>query len=216
MSSFDRDASAEHNHMPSLSTPYLCNRYQPKQRMSYLLKKYGMKSEVKVKELTLEEKEIEEQLSSMMEIVDQHTEFWQHTKSILTKESLAITKNLLASLITALHMSGKERIVKACVALLNSDMETVIKCFRLPKMGPEDQEYTTIKSKVSQDRNVFKMKIIQVIDGFKKFVTESDERILEAVAQNGEKSLEEFLNGKRVKAEAIDVQADMDEDFNLQ
>jgi hypothetical protein len=200
--------------IPIAHNPYLFKKYHSS--VSYLLKKYGVESKVKTVELTFKEKEIENTISALMELIEPHYQFWSTTKSVVTKESLAFSKNVLASLLTALHtVNPKEKVVKLCLALHNVDLSLLIKAFRTPWNKDDKKETEEFRAKVLADRQTFKAGIIQVMNGFKSIVDENDDALIQDLVQSPHAKIKEFFNGMKVKAEEVDVNANLEEQLTF-
>jgi len=130
-------------------------------KMSYL-KSLGIESKVEVVELSASEKLLADDAGNLLQIVHKHMTFWEKQNARKTNKALSYACGTITAMIDAIR-SRDNRLSNVIVALQGKDFKMLMKCMRRPRLLQTSSAITQqFYDDVSEDRNVFKAKLLQV------------------------------------------------------
>jgi len=188
--------------------PYIQKIIDSSKMSGYLQAKYGIRSnDAELPTLSLPEKKIENDIGTLLQLVDLHMEFWRRTTSKTTLNALIATRATIFSLLNALHQPHN-RIERTCAALYGQNVADLCLSFRTPP--PRNADAIALSARVRNDRNEFKQLLREIVISLiqASASAESSAQIAALVAAPHE-TMTGFLEKTVQQLDSVDVDANL-------
>jgi hypothetical protein len=137
--------------------------------VSYLAQ-LGVNSTVIQVTLTPREKILENSISQLLQIIDEHKGYWTLTGSKVTLDALIMARSAVLGLLDAVHRS-EYRLEYTCAAIYQQDLKSLMKAIRAPIFRANDHEGQRIRAKVTADRRRVKNFLKEIVRELKNMCT---------------------------------------------
>lgn len=168
--------------------------------MSFL-SKFGVNTQVIIPNLTNDEKNIEDSINQILRIIEHHLDYWKKkTKSDTMIKSLLATERFMYSLLKTLYQPNN-RVSYIISIFYEQNLSELVKSIRYPRANVNDQQGQSLKKRVTEDREMFKLMLRKCLEALREMHKLEFNHVYEMML---------LETGLKV-VEKIDVSSDIDE-----